>query len=186
MIFPTGGRTVLYGSLNWQTGNSETFPPGLCLPFNPPIPCVVPGSHLISTCLSRLLKLRPDQIPLRQRQSTLRVPSQVPCRKPALQQQEVVFFLLCGRVAVIPPQLGLVLLHGQVKALQTVQLLQDDSSNPYSSRLDNWQSDRTATLNGPVMTRAIHTPLGLIPGRAMGPSGKAKEAAQTSTIATRM
>ncbi len=35
MIFPTGGRTVSYGSLNRQTGNSKTFPLGLCLPFLP-------------------------------------------------------------------------------------------------------------------------------------------------------
>jgi hypothetical protein len=36
------------------------------------------------------------------------------------------------------------------------------------------------------MTQAIHTPLGLIPGRATGPSGKAKEAAQASTISRQM
>ena len=34
-IFPTGGGTVLYESLTWRTGNSETFPSGLYLPFLP-------------------------------------------------------------------------------------------------------------------------------------------------------
>ncbi len=43
-IFPTGVQAVSYGSLNWQTGNSEMFPWGLCLPFQP--------SH--SVCCTRL------------------------------------------------------------------------------------------------------------------------------------
>jgi hypothetical protein len=43
----------------------------------------------------------------------------------------------------------------------------------------------TATLGGPATTQAIHTPLGLIPGRATGSLGKAKEAAQASTISRR-
>jgi hypothetical protein len=45
---------------------------------------------------------------------------------------------------------------------------------------------RTATSMGPVTIQDIHTPLGLIPGRATGLSGKAKEAAQMSMIARRM
>jgi hypothetical protein len=42
--FPTGSQTVSYGSSTWRTGNSETFPVGLCSPFQP--------SH--SVCSSRL------------------------------------------------------------------------------------------------------------------------------------
>jgi hypothetical protein len=38
---------------------------------------------------------------------------------------------------------------------------------------------------GPVTTQATLTPLALIPGRATGPSEKAKEAAQASMIARR-
>jgi hypothetical protein len=65
----------------------------------------------------------------------------------------------------------------------------DNTSNPHSPRLDNWRSDRSSNrlssnsyIDGPATTQATLTPLGLIPGRATRPLGKAKEAAQTSTI----
>ncbi len=45
-IFPTGGGTVSYQSSTWQTGNLETFPSGLCLPFLP--------SH--SVCCTHLIR----------------------------------------------------------------------------------------------------------------------------------
>jgi hypothetical protein len=70
-IFPTGGQTVLYGSSIWWMGNSETSHWGSACPSNPPIPCVIPVSHLSSTCLSQLHSLPPGQFPRRQWQSTL-------------------------------------------------------------------------------------------------------------------
>jgi hypothetical protein len=41
---------------------------------------------------------------------------------------------------------------------------------------------QTATSTAQAMTRATLTPLGLTPGKAMGPTVKAKEAAQVSKI----
>jgi hypothetical protein len=64
----------------------------------------------------------------------------------------------------------------------------NNSSNPHSPGLDNWRSNRSSNwssdsyIDGPAMTQATLTPPGLIPGRVTGPSVKAKNAAQASTI----
>ncbi len=67
----------------------------------------------------------------------------------------------------------------------------NNSSKPHSPRLNNWQSNRSSDWSSDSYIGGTsdnlshpHSP-GLIPSRAMGPSGKSKEAAQTSTILRR-
>jgi hypothetical protein len=162
-------------------------------PSGPPIPCVIPGSHLGSTCCSQLNSLTPETISLKTAaiyptssilppQKKVIPPVTRSCLLPHLWPS-------CSQATATrprpPPQPSHSLPAGTTTVATTPATLTPPGSTTGKATGQAIGCHQTATLTGPATARATLTPLGLIPGRATGPSGKAKEAAQASTISRR-
>jgi hypothetical protein len=194
-IFPTGGQTVLYQSLTWQMGNLEMLPWVLCLPFRP--------SHSVfHTRCSPWLNLpfmtafiAPSSISPKTVAIHLTSPISIlpPSQKAILPATRSHLlpppWLSCSQAAAArphpPPWPSCSSSAGTTLAATTVVTLTPLGLTTVKAT-GQAIGHRTATLTGLVTTQAIHTQLGLVPGRATDLLGKANEAAQASTIARRM
>ncbi len=192
-ISPTGGRTVSYGSSTWQTGNSETFLLGLCSSFRPSHSvCCTRLSHWCKLLLTTAF-IAPRSITLKTSvihpMSSILSPPQK-ASPPAMQS-----CLLpppwpsCSQATAAwpcpPPQLSCSLPAGTTTIAIIPATLTPPGLTTGKVTGQAIGCHQTATSTGPATTLSTLTPLGLIPGRATGPLGKAKEAAQASTISRR-
>ncbi len=185
-IFPTGGRFVMYESSTRWTGNSETFPSGLCSPF--------PPSHSVChTCLSHWLNfttvfVTPLLITLMTAAihptSSISSPLQKaspPAMRSCLPPPS---WPSCSQAAAArpPPWPSRSSPPGTTVAATIVVTLTPPGliiGKETGQAIGRYQ---TATLMAQTITRANLTLLGSTPGRATGLMVKAKEAAQASTI----
>ncbi len=155
-----------YESLTLQIGNFETFPSGLCSPF-------LPSHFVCCTHLTHWLNF-----------TTVFVAPLLITLKTATIHPTSSISSPLQKVAVKPPQLDLP--RGQVTALLPVAMIVVILTPPgliigkaTGQAIGHHQ---TAISTAQATTQATLTPLGLTPGRAIGPTVKAKEAAQVSTI----
>ncbi len=186
---------MLYGSSTWQTENFETFLSVLCLPFRPshsvfhtrcspwlnlPFTAafIAPSSISLKTVAIHLTSsiaiLPPSQKAI--------LPATQSCLLPPLWPS-------CSQAAKVwscpPPRPSCSFPDGTTYAATTPATLTPPGSTTGKAASQAIGRHQAATSTGPATKRAALTPLGFIPGRATGPSGKAKEAAQASMISRR-